>query len=97
MTTEEEPTTAAEMELMEELKRLVEATDEQIDAEDAQQLEADLVRTIMYLHAVVERAEQIAALRRAKGLPPVSQATGPLLAEMYERARQLRDQLEGTA
>jgi predicted ArsR family transcriptional regulator len=91
---DEPATTAAEMQLLAELRQLVEAADETIDREQADQLLADITRAMRGLHSVIERAEQIAALRQAKGLPPVSREAAELLAQVYDQARQLRDQLE---
>jgi archaeosine-15-forming tRNA-guanine transglycosylase len=91
---DDQPTTAAEMALMEELRRLIEAADEQIDQETAEQLEADILGALLKVRSVVDRAEAIATLRRSKGLPSVSRENGELLGALYERAQHLRDQLE---
>lgn len=91
---EDEPTTAAEMALMEELKRLIDAADAAIDREQVEGLEVEVMRGILSLRVVIARAERIAELRRAKGKPALSRESAELLAAVYERAQQLRDQLE---
>lgn len=90
----DEPTTAAEMALMEELRQLIEAADERIDDEAAQELLTDVLAALVKMRAVVDRADRIAALRQAKGLPAVSREAAGMLAALYEHAQRLRDQLE---
>jgi hypothetical protein len=94
VTGDDEPTTAAEMELMEELKRLMLAAGNAVEHEMAERFEADLTRVLHGVRAVLDRADRIAELRQAKGLPPASRGNTAALAAIYERARQLRDQLE---
>lgn len=91
---EDEPTTAAEMALMEELKRLLEAAGAAVVQERAEALEADVMAAYLRLRAVIERAERVAALRQAKGRPALSRESTELLSLVHERVQLLRDQLE---
>jgi hypothetical protein len=91
---EDEPTTAAEMALMDELSKLLEAAGAAVVQERAENLEVDVMVATLNLRAVIARAEQIAALRQAKGRPALSRESTELLSLVHERVQLLRDQLE---
>jgi hypothetical protein len=90
----DEPTTASEMELLFELRQLLDAAGATLDQEMTDEINSDLLALVISLHSVLDRAERVLELRRAKGYAGFSPEGTELLQRLYDRGRALATILE---